>query len=91
MRRINFYYYATCKCAAPDAWHAISRYASAEGDLEVTYVQTQTGIGQDRIRALLGAHTIAHMPYIGTENGPLVLLSDRGDAGLATSIAMALA
>lgn len=90
MQQLNFYYYATCKCAAPASWAAVQRVASRIG-VEVKYVQTQTGPGQKRIRELLGENTIAHPAYIGRDNGQLVLVSSIEDAAIETVIAQALA
>lgn len=91
MNELNFYYYATCKCQAPEAWHALNRYASAHGGVGFRYVQTQSGPGADRINALLGPGTVAHPPYIGKENGPLALVSALTDEAIAATVKMTLA
>lgn len=91
MLTLEFYHYATCKCAAPKAWDALNRVASVIGTVEFKYVQTQSGYGQQRIRDLLGEGTIAHLPYISRHNGPLVLVSSLEDSALESVIAQALA
>lgn len=91
MNVIYFYYYATCKCQAPESWHALNRAASESNDFTVKYVQTQTGEGKERISELLGEGTLVHPPYISVNGGRLIPVSGYDKQPLNTWLDAALA